>query len=230
MNRILLVEDDIDYGIVVKQYLEISGFEVVWASTPTPVFEYLDQYSFDIAILDIMLPIKDGFTLAKEINTNYPHLPFLFLTAKNQNFDRLIGLKLGASDYLSKTCDPEELKIRIDNILKNQINRTTKLDYYQLGAYRFYPDQLKLTISTNTHRLTERERDLLALLISYDKQIVERNYILQQLWPANDYFNGRSLDVFITRLRKYLAEDENIQITSIRGLGFEIDLALKEKE
>lgn len=230
MYKLLLVEDDLDYGTVIQQYLSICGFEVKWLNTPEQVIDTVTKEHFDLAILDIMLPVKDGFTLSKEINRVLPSLPFLFLTAKNQNIDRLMGLKLGADDYISKTCDPEELKIRIDNILKNQTNPTTKLDYYQLGAYRFYPDQLKLTISTNTHRLTERERDLLVLLINYDKQIVERTYILQQLWPTNDYFNGRSLDVFITRLRKYLAEDENIQITSIRGLGFEIDLALKEKE
>lgn len=225
MYKLLLVEDDIDYGTVIQQYLGICGFEVKWFSTPDKVVNAVTEEHFDLAILDIMLPVKDGFTLSKEINTVLPTLPFLFLTAKNQNIDRLMGLKLGADDYISKTCDPEELKLRIENILKRTVK--PKTEQYQLGSYTFNPVQLKLTHPTETIRLTERERDLLLLLIASNGKIISREEILQKLWPSADYFNGRSLDVFVTRLRKYFQHDDAISIASLRGIGFEINLSLK---
>lgn len=222
MHKILLVEDDIDYGTVVKQYLEISGFDVVWTPASTEVEVLIQQHYFHLAILDIMLPLKDGFTLAKEIHQHHPHIPFLFLTAKNQNIDRLLGLKLGAADYIAKTCDPEELKLRIDNILRYIPIETATV--YHLGIYTFNPALLRLENSKRTYQLTERERDLLLLFIQYDQSIIEREVILNQLWQSADYFNGRSLDVFVTRLRKYLSDDDSIQINSIRGVGFKINL------
>ncbi|MCS4240239.1 response regulator transcription factor [Myroides odoratus] len=223
MHNILLVEDDIDYGTVVKQYLEISGFNVIWTPSSTEVAELLQQHHFHLAILDIMLPIKDGFTLAKEIHQNHPNIPFLFLTAKNQNIDRLLGLKLGAADYIAKTCDPEELKLRIDNIMRHTPIETSTV--YHLGIYSFNPTLLRLEHAKKVYQLTERERDLLLLFIQHDQSILEREVILNQLWQTADYFNGRSLDVFVTRLRKYLSDDDNIQISSIRGVGFKINLA-----
>ena len=223
MHNILLVEDDIDYGTVVKQYLEISGFNVIWTPSSTEVAELLQHHHFHLAILDIMLPIKDGFTLAKEIHQNHPNIPFLFLTAKNQNIDRLLGLKLGAADYIAKTCDPEELKLRIDNIMRHTPVETSTV--YHLGIYSFNPALLRLEHAKKVYQLTERERDLLLLFIQHDQSILEREVILNQLWQTADYFNGRSLDVFVTRLRKYLSDDDNIQISSIRGVGFKINLA-----
>lgn len=223
MYKILLVEDDLDYGTVVKQYLEFSGFYVIWTALSEEVPALLERYSFKLAILDIMLPIKDGFTIAQEINKDYPQIPFLFLTAKNQNIDRLLGLKLGAADYISKTCDPEELKLRIDNILRYTQSETNVI--YHLGIYTFYPHLLKLENAKNKYQLTERERDLLLLFIQHDNSILTRDVILTKLWQSADYFNGRSLDVFVTRLRKYLADDDTIQINSIRGIGFKINLA-----
>lgn len=225
MYKLLLVEDDIDYGTVIQQYLGICGFEVKWFSIPDKVVTAVTEEHFDLAILDIMLPVKDGFTLSKEINTVLPTLPFLFLTAKNQNIDRLMGLKLGADDYISKTCDPEELKLRIENILKRTAK--PKTEQYLLGSYTFNPVQLKLTHPNETIRLTERERDLLLLLIASNGKIISREEILQKLWPSADYFNGRSLDVFVTRLRKYFQHDDAISIASLRGIGFEINLSLK---
>jgi len=223
MHKILLVEDDLDYGTVVKQYLTFSGFDVIWTPQSEVVADLLQEHHFHLAILDIMLPVKDGFSLAKEIHTSHPEIPFLFLTAKNQNIDRLLGLKLGAADYISKTCDPEELKLRIDNILRYTVSPSTST--YKLGFYTFTPTLLRLQSAKKTYQLTERERDLLLLFIQHDQSIIEREQILNQLWQSADYFSGRSLDVFVTRLRKYLAEDDNIQITSIRGVGFKLDLA-----
>lgn len=223
MYNILLVEDDLDYGTVVKQYLEFSGFQVTWTPRAAEVNTLIIQQVFDLAILDIMLPVKDGFTLAKEIHQNHPQIPFLFLTAKNQNIDRLLGLKLGAADYISKTCDPEELKLRIDNILR--YTQTKTYQTYQLGIFTFTPNLLRLEHTKKTYQLTERERDLLLLFIQHDRSILEREVILNQLWQSADYFSGRSLDVFVTRLRKYLSDDDAIQINSIRGVGFKVDLA-----
>lgn len=222
MHKILLVEDDLDYGTVIKQYLEICGFSILWLTTPTDVFKILEQDKYSLAILDIMLPIQDGFNLSKDIRLKYPHIPFLFLTAKNQNIDRLMGLKLGAEDYISKTCDPEELKLRIENIIKR--NTVSIDEKYYLGAYTFYPMQLKLVHAKETFRLTEREKDLLLLFIQYNKKVLPREVILTQLWPSADYFNGRSMDVFVTRLRKYLSYDDNVQIKSIRRVGFQINI------
>lgn len=228
MHKILLVEDDLDYGTVIKQYLEICGFSIVWLPTSSDVFKTLKQGNFNLAILDIMLPIQDGFSLSKQIRTEFPQIPFLFLTAKNQNIDRLMGLKLGAEDYISKTCDPEELKLRIDNIIKR--TKVAAEDKYRLGTYTLYPRQLKLVHPKETTRLTEREKDLLLLFIKYNNKVIPRDIILNQLWSAADYFSGRSLDVFVTRLRKYLIHDDKVKIISLRGVGFQINIANNEQK
>lgn len=222
MHKILLVEDDTDYGTTMKQYLEISGFEVIWLNSPKCVTDVLRQQKISLAVLDIMLPIQDGFSLSKEIQTLHPSLPFLFLTAKNQNLDRLTGLKLGAADYISKTCDPEELKLRIDNIIRNANHSSFSQKEYQIGEYTLYPELFKLTHPRQTTHLTKKECDLLLLLIQYNKQLIKRETILHRLWPETDFFSGRSMDVFMTRLRKYFRHDPSIQIRSIRGVGFEV--------
>ena len=222
MYKILLVEDDIDYGQVMQQYLEICGFQVQWLNTPENIKQVLVDTKFDLIILDIMLPVQDGFSLSKKIKEEHPDIPFLFLTAKNQNIDRIMGLKLGAQDYVDKTADPEELKIRINNILSRTAKTTNKT--IAIVSYTLYPEQLKLTHKNNTYRLTERERDLILLLIEHNNTIITKEEILKKLWPSTDYFSSRSLDVFMTRLRQYFINDDNIQIISIRGVGYEIKL------
>lgn len=222
-TKILLAEDDFDFGLILKQYLELSDFEVFWYQNPEDIMELLkSEFPFHIGILDIMMPNIDGFSLAKAILKQKPDFPLLFLTAKNQKIDRITGLKLGADDYLSKPCDPEELILRIQNILK-RTQPAALLSIISIGDYTLHPDKLLLSHPKEEIRLTQRELDLLLFLLQHNNQTIKREIILDKLWETNDYFTGRSLDVFISRLRKYFQFDEDIKIQSIRGIGFQVD-------
>lgn len=222
-TKILLAEDDSDFGLILKQYLELSDFDVFWYQNPEDVMSLLkEDFSFHIGILDIMMPNIDGFSLAKEILKQKPEFPVLFLTAKNQKIDRITGLKLGADDYLAKPCDPEELILRIQNILK-RIQPIRTISSIKIGEYTLDTDKLLLNHPKEDARMTQRELDLLLFLLQHNRQIIKREIILDHLWETNDYFSGRSLDVFISRLRKYFQHDERIKIQSLRGIGFQLD-------
>ena len=226
-TKVLLVEDDPDFGLILKQYLELSDFEVSWFQNPADVVEILNcNFSFNIGILDIMMPNIDGFSLAKIILKENPNFPLLFLSAKNQKIDRLTGLKIGADDYISKPCDPEELILRIKNILK-RVSPATLESHFKIGTYTLEAEKLLLTHPNEKVRLTIREKDLLLYLLKQNNQTIKRDDILDQLWETNDYFTGRSLDVFISRIRKYFRHDEQIKIQSIRGVEFEIDFPVE---
>ncbi|WP_373709892.1 response regulator transcription factor [Kaistella sp.] len=226
-TKILLVEDDADFGLILKHYLELSDFEVLWFQNPEEVLEILkSNFCFNIGILDIMMPNIDGFSLAKIILKEKPDFPLLFLSAKNQKIDRLTGLKIGADDYIAKPCNPEELILRIKNILKRVISPTLETNF-KIGEYTLDSEKLLLTHSNEKVRLTIREKDLLLYLLKQNKQTIKRDDILDNLWETNDYFTGRSLDVFISRIRKYFRHDEQIKIQSIRGVGFEIDFPVE---
>lgn len=226
-TKILLVEDDADFGLILKHYLELSDFEVVWFQNPEEVLEILkSDFCFNIGILDIMMPNIDGFSLAKIILKEKPDFPLLFLSAKNQKIDRLTGLKIGADDYIAKPCDPEELILRIKNILKRVISTTLETNF-KIGEYTLDSEKLLLTHTKEKVRLTIREKDLLLYLLKQNKQTIKRDDILDNLWETNDYFTGRSLDVFISRIRKYFRHDEQIKIQSVRGVGFEIDFPVE---
>ncbi|MCY0979166.1 response regulator transcription factor [Chryseobacterium wangxinyae] len=222
-TKILLVEDDSDFGMILKQYLELEDFEVVWFQNPEDVVTVLSSdFQYHIGILDIMMPKMDGFSLAKIILKQKPQFPLLFLTAKNQKIDRLKGLKIGADDYLAKPCDPEELILRIKNILKRTAFHSPD-PQQKIGEYILDSDKLLLIHPTGNIRLTIREKDLLIYLLQHNNQMIKRDDILDKLWETNDYFTGRSLDVFISKLRKYLNNDPTIKILSVRGIGFEIN-------
>lgn len=226
-TKILLVEDDSDFGLILKHYLELSDFEVVWFQNPADVLEILkSDFCFNIGILDIMMPNIDGFSLAKILLKENPHFPLLFLSAKNQKIDRLTGLKIGADDYIAKPCDPEELILRIKNILKRATSSIVET-HFKIGEYSLDSEKLLLTHPKEKVRLTIREKDLLLYLLKQNKQTIKRDDILDNLWETNDYFTGRSLDVFISRIRKYFRHDEQIKIQSIRGVGFEIDFPVE---
>ena len=219
--KILLVEDDPDLGMVLKQYLEFSDFDVRWISNPEEILKdkkIINDYQ--LAILDVMLPVMDGFELSKEIR-NISDIPFLFLTAKGQGIDRILGLKLGADDYITKPCEPEELILRIRNILKRQQHAVQA--FIRMGDYSFIPSQFRLVFRNETVQLTEKESELLLLLSRNNHQIINRKEILETLWGENDYFFGRSLDVFMTRLRKYFQHDKRIRFDAVRGIGFKIE-------
>lgn len=222
-TKILLAEDDIDFGMILKQYLELEDFEVEWFQDPTNVVRILDSdFNFHIGILDIMMPNMDGFSLAKMILTKKPNFPILFLTAKNQKIDRLTGLKIGADDYISKPCDPEELILRIKNILKRVQPIEVEIQI-NIGEYSLDTEKLLLSHPSGNVRLTIREQELLLHLLKHNGRTIKRDDILDSLWETNDYFTGRSLDVFISRIRKYFVQDPKIKIQSLRGIGFEID-------
>ncbi len=221
-TKLILVEDDSDLGIVLKQYLEFSGFEVVWFNHPQKLLNDFDVLkNAQLIILDVMMPDIDGFTLAKKIAEKIS-IPYLFLTAKAQSFDRVLGLKLGADDYITKPCDPEELLLRIKNILKR--NQSIFDESLTIGQYSFNRNQLTLNYKDEVFQLTEKEAELLHFFILNNHRLVTRKEILETIWGENDYFMGRSLDVFMTRLRKYFQYDENIKFESVRGIGFKIEL------
>ena len=224
VDKLLLVEDDLDFGTSLAQYLNLSGFEVQWISDPAILLAEPEAYlKVDLAILDIMMPTMDGYQVAQELWKYRPQLPLLFLTAKNQKIDRLMGLKLGADDYIAKPCDPEELILRIQTILK----RSQKIilpNVLTVGRYLFDRENLRLTFESEIFRLTEKEVRLLDYLLINNHSLVKRDEILTAVWGNTDFFAGRSMDVFISRLRKYLKHDSKLQILSIRGVGFQVDL------
>src|SRR5690606_21043539 len=221
MIKILIVEDDLDLGNLLKQYLELNKFFVQRVFNGLEAREELKQNEFDILILDVMMPQEDGFTLAKKLQNSNPELPFLFVTARKMKEDILTGLKLGADDYITKPFDADELILRIQNILKRkQHSVSSKIDSYQIGIFRFEPENFALISENSTQKLTEKEVQLLRYFVQHKNQLIKRNDVLSHLWEEADFFSGRSLDVFVSRLRKYLSEDSSLQIESVRGVGF----------
>lgn len=225
-TKILLAEDDPDFGMILKQYLELEDFEVAWFQNPEEVVQLLNtDFPFHLGILDIMMPAIDGFSLAKMILKEKNNFPLLFLTAKNQKIDRLMGLKIGADDYIAKPCDPEELVLRIRNILKRTQPATAS--QIRIGEYELDTEKLLLSHPEGNVRLTIREQQLLLYLLKHNYSMIKRDDILDNIWETNDYFTGRSLDVFISRLRKYFLSDPKIKIQSLRGIGFEVDFPVE---
>jgi DNA-binding response OmpR family regulator len=224
MDKILLVEDDESLGFVIKDNLEQAGFEVDLQQNGVKGLIAFESNTYDIAILDVMLPEMDGFTLSENIKIANPDFPIIFLTAKSLNEDRIKGLKLGADDYISKPFQMEELILRIEAILKrvgkNKGNNNAKLN---IGKYVFDSQNLILIFEESKQSLTHRESELLKLLIKNLNQTINRETILIALWGDDDYFKGRSLDVFITRLRKYLSHDPTIKLSNVHGVGFRLE-------
>lgn len=222
-TKILLAEDDSDFGMILKQYLELEDFEISWFQNPQDIIPIITtDFPFQMGILDVMMPNIDGFSLAKMILKEKNNFPLLFLTAKNQKIDRLTGLKIGADDYIAKPCDPEELVLRIKNILK-RTSPPAIGSQVKIGDYLLDTQKLLLSHPNGNVRMTVREQELLLYLLKHNHTTITRNNILDNLWETNDYFTGRSLDVFISRLRKYFSNDPKVKIQSLRGIGFEID-------
>lgn len=216
--EILLVEDDVDLQKVLAQYLELSGFTVHRAHHGKHGLEQFRKQHCDLCILDVMMPVMDGFTLAGEIKKIDPQMPIIFLTAKNQKEDKLKGLKLGADDYITKPFEAEELVLRIHNILKR--SGKEEAQEVRLGKLQVRFNELLIEDGNRQHALTPRESDLLKYLIDHPNTLLTREQILEDLWGQNDYFMGRSMDVFISRLRKYLQTEESVSLETKRGVGF----------
>jgi DNA-binding response OmpR family regulator len=223
--KVLFVEDDLNLGFVVKDQLQDHGFQVDWATKGRQGLSKALSYNYDIALLDVMLPEIGGFELAEEIVEARPELPFLFLTAKSMLEDKLKGLKLG-SDYLTKPFEMEELIARMENILSanNGSDQFTaeSQNIFQIASYNF--DYINQYLERNGERqkLTKKEADLLRMLAINKNEVMNRDQALKAIWGSDDYFNGRSMDVFISKLRKYLGDDENIQIINVHGVGFKL--------
>lgn len=225
---LLYVEDDESLSFVTRDHLELSGYKVIYCKDGHQARLAIEAgtENYDCALLDVMLPGIDGFELAGMIRRQDQDLPILFLTARSLKEDRLHGLRLGADDYITKPFSIEELVLKIEVFLRrSQVRPTatdTLLDYATIGTYTFDPDNLALVHgpTENTRRLTRREADLLKYLASRRNQVLERGAILKEIWGKDDYFLGRSLDVFISRLRKYLQDDPAIEIENIHGVGF----------
>lgn len=225
-SKILLVEDEPDLGNVVKQYLELMDFAVDWSKDGQSALVQFQssQGKYDILLIDVSMPGIDGFELANRIMKINAQVPFLFLTARNERADRLYGLKIGADDYITKPFDIDELVLRIRNIIKRNTHNSTEAvnrSIIERGDVKFYKDSLKLLIGNHPEViLTPRESELLEFLFNNENKILKREEILTRLWGENDYFLGRSLDVFISRLRKHLNRSDYISISNVYGVGF----------
>ncbi len=222
-KRILLVEDDEAVGYLLSEYLRMKGFEVSWARHGKEALVKLDQANYDLAILDVMMPEMDGFTLAEKMNQDYSNLPFIFLTAKSLKVDVLKGFYLGAVDYLKKPIDEEELVIRIENLLSRMdasVSKKIEVDTYTIGKYHFNSLNQELLVDDQKINLTVKESEILKYLVDKKNQLCPHKDILIKIWGKNDYFNKKSLNVFITRLRKFLERDSRIKIENVHSKGY----------
>jgi DNA-binding response OmpR family regulator len=222
--RILYVEDDLTLSFVTIDNLKLRGFNITHASEGMEALAKFRNGHFDLCILDIMLPKMDGYTLAKLIRKENEQVPIIFLSAKSAGEDKIEGLKLGADDYLTKPFSIEELVLKIHVFLKrSQVNSNKKAEIppiISLGEYKFNYQNLELEHPDQKIKLTQRESDLIRLFWEHKNTVLKREEILSAIWGDDNYFSGRSLDVFISRLRKYLKADKNIRIVNYHGVGF----------
>ena len=222
-KHLLLVEDDSTLGYLLSEYLKMNAFSVTWVKDGKTALHEIDKQLLELIILDVKLPDMDGFELAKLINGLNTKVPFLFLTARSLKIDVLKGFAVGAVDYLKKPIDEEELVVRIQTLLARLhpiAEEIRKPDNVHLGSYVLHREQQELKRGGQVQKLTHRETDLLAYLAMHKNELCSHKDILLTLWGKNDYFNKKSLNVFISRLRKYLQEDPTIQIENIHRRGF----------
>jgi len=222
--KILLAEDDNNLGILLRNYLSAKNYKTELYINGNLALEAFPSGAFSLCILDIMMPEMDGLTLAREIRLTNPEIPIIFLTAKNQKEDVLEGFKSGADDYITKPFSMEELLYRIEAILRRTTSPgvSRKNDSYPIGAYSFDALKQLLIYNDQTIKLTTKESELLELLCRHGNEILERNYALKTIWIDDNYFNARSMDVYITRLRKYLRKDPAVKILNVHGRGYKL--------
>ena len=220
--KILLAEDDVNLGFVVADHLKSEGYKVTLCNDGNEALKRFNEENYHLCILDVMMPLKDGFTLAKDLRKLNLDIPILFLTAKSQLEDKAEGYKSGGDDYLTKPFSVEELSFRIKALLKRiQISvEKPEEKILTIGNTIFDSENLTLTFKNQMQSLTKKEAQILKLMFKLRNQVIPREVILNGVWGQDDYFVGRSLDVFITKLRKYLKEDETIQISNLHGVGF----------
>lgn len=224
-RKILLVEDDPSLGFVIKDNLSMKGYEVTLCCDGEEADRVFSPTAFHLCIFDVMLPRKDGFTLARSVRQKDKSVPILFLTAKSMTEDKLEGFRIGADDYITKPFSLEELLCRIEVFLKrDRVSEPAGTTLFTLGQYEFDFSKLLLRHGTSEKALTQKEADVLRLLYQNRERVLKREEILRQVWGNDDYFMGRSMDVFISKLRKYLRDDNSVQIVNYHGVGFKLEL------
>ena len=221
--RILLCEDDENLGMLLREYLQAKGYETELFADGEAGYRGFVRGRYDICVLDVMMPKKDGFTLAQEIKQADKDMPIVFLTAKTLKEDVFEGFKLGADDYITKPFSMEELTLRIEAILRRvQGKRRTENAIFKIGSYTYDPHKQTLQRGEEKTKLTTKESELLTLLYQHANDILQREYALKSIWIDDNYFNARSMDVYITKLRKHLRDDEDVEILNVHGKGYKL--------
>ena len=229
--KILLCEDDESLGMLLREYLQAKGFDADLCSDGEQGYKNFLKTEYDMCVLDVMMPKMDGFTLAQEIRQANPDIPVIFLTAKTLKEDILEGFKLGADDYITKPFSMEELVFRIEAILRRTKGKKSREStVYHLGEFTFDTQKQLLQIGEKQTKLTTKENELLALLCSHSNEILQRDFALKTIWIDDNYFNARSMDVYITKLRKHLKDDPQIEIINIHGKGYKLITPEAEEE
>jgi len=225
--KVLLAEDDKNLGAVLKAYLEAKGYQTTLCVNGKEAFDYFNKKKVDFCIVDVMMPVKDGFTLAQEIRKLDKHIPILFLTAKSLQEDKIRGFELGGDDYLTKPFSMEELLMRMKAILR-RVNEGAGTDnkstIYKIGKLTFDYNRQLLASANGDNKLTSKEAELLRLLCDNANDVLDRSVALNRIWQDDSYFNARSMDVYITKLRKYLKEDPAVELLNVHGIGFKLVL------
>jgi len=222
--KVLLAEDDTSLAFVIKDNLEEEGYEVTWSADGEAAYQQFLKGGFDICLLDVMMPVKDGFTLAKKIRQKTDIVPILFITAKSLEQDKLDGFKSGADDYITKPFSMKELLMRMEVFLRRTKKmHSEEVKEYKLGKLRFSYTSLRLYNGEEEFSLTQREADLLRFFCDHINKVLKREEILLNVWGKDDYFLGRSMDVFITRLRKHFKADASVILETIHGIGFRLN-------
>ncbi len=221
--KILLCEDDENLGMLLREYLVAKGYDTTLCPDGEAGYREFSKAKFDVAVLDVMMPKKDGFTLAQDIRQANTEIPIVFLTAKTLKEDILEGFKIGADDYITKPFSMEELVLRVEAILRRVRGKKSKEStLYHIGQFTFDTQKQLLSIGDTHTKLTTKENELLALLCSHANEILQRDFALKTIWIDDNYFNARSMDVYITKLRKHLKEDPQIEIINIHGKGYKL--------
>jgi len=223
-KRILLAEDDENLGTLLQNYLNAKGYEVLLYADGQKALEGFRSGDFSINIIDVMMPVMDGFELVRQIRKIDPDAPVIYLTARNQKEDIIEGFITGADDYLTKPFSMEELLYRIEAILRRSVKEKEEAqeESYKIGEYVFDTVRQLLTLRDHTIKLTTKESELLQLLCKHRNNVLERNYALKTIWVDDNYFNARSMDVYITKLRKYLRKDDTVEIINVHGKGYKL--------
>lgn len=220
--KVLLAEDDKNLGTILKAYLEAKGFPTELCVNGQEALDKFKRDDFNFCILDVMMPVMDGFALAKEIRKLDKKVPMLFLTAKSMQEDKLKGFELGADDYIGKPFSMEELLMRMKAIIRRSAEDTVRPTVFQIGQYSFDYNRQILTSPTEENKLTSKEAELLRLLCENMNRVLDRSVALNKIWFDDSYFNARSMDVYITKLRKYFKNDSRIDLMNVHGIGFKL--------